>query len=184
MDKKIGGAKLIELAQKLGISTRLDDVPTLALGVSDVRLIELTGAYTALTNGGFAVTPYGIVGVRTNGGNIRHWRRAESGKRVMSAKQVKQMNAMLRAVVTDPKGTGYRKKKEDYEFAAKTGTTTSNRDAWFVGFSAHLTTGVWLGNDDNTPMNGVSGGTLPAVIFREFMRDTHEFLHFKTKPLP
>ena len=184
MDKKIGGAKVIELARKLGLATPLEDVPTLALGVSDVRLIELTGAYTALTNGGVAVTPYGVVGVRTNGGNIRHWRRGEGGERVMSAKQVRQMNTMLRAVVTDPKGTGRGAKIANYEIAAKTGTTTSSRDAWFVGFSAHLCTGVWLGNDDNDEMNGVSGGTLPAAIFREFMRDTHEFLHFKKTPLP
>ena len=180
--EKIGGAKVIELARKLGISTPLKDVPTLALGVSDVRLIELTGAYAVLANGGFAVKPYGIVGVRTNGGNIRHWRK-EKRERLLADNLVKQMNKMLKAVVTDSKGTGRGAKIGAHEIAAKTGTTSGSRDAWFVGFSAHLCAGVWVGNDDNTPMNGVSGGTLPADIFREFMRDTHEFLHFKQQSL-
>ena len=181
--QEIGGAKVIALAQQLGISTPLEDVPTLALGVSDVRLIELTGAYAVLANGGFAVKPYGIVGVRTNGGNIRHWRK-EKRERLLTDNLVKQMNKMLKAVVTDSKGTGRGAKIGAHEIAAKTGTTSGNRDAWFVGFSAHLCAGVWVGNDDNTPMNGVSGGTLPADIFREFMRDTHDFLHFKNTPLP
>ena len=182
--EKIGGAKVIELARKLGISTPLKDVPTLALGVSDVRLIELTAAYTALINNGVAVAPYGIVGVRTNGGNIRHWRRDEGGKRVISAKHVRQMTGMLRAVVSDPKGTGRGVNIGDHEIAAKTGTTSGSRDAWFVGFSAHLCAGVWVGNDYNTPMNGVSGGTLPAEMFSKFMTDTHKHLHFSPQPLP
>jgi penicillin-binding protein 1A len=94
------------------------------------------------------------------------------------------MNRMLQAVVNDPQGTGRYAKFDNYAIAGKTGTTNDYRDAWFVGFTSHLCTGVWIGNDDNSPMRRVGGGTLPVNVFREFMRRTHEYLSMEPHPLP
>ena len=86
---------------------------------------------------------------------------------------------MLKAVITDKQGTGRRAQFGQYEIAGKTGTTDEYKDAWFIGFTSHLCTGVWVGNDDNTPMKRVSGGKLPADIFREFMQRTHEYMELE-----
>ena len=186
-DKKIGVDAVIKLAQQLGITAELTATPLLALGVSEVNALELTGAYTVLANGGFAVKPYGVIGVRTKNGHIRYWHKP-SLQRILAQKIVTALNQMLTAVITDPQGTGRRAnfttKLGKYAIAGKTGTTNDYRDAWFIGFTAELCTGVWVGNDENTPMNRVSGGRLPAEIFSKFMQAAHEALGFEPKPLP
>lgn len=189
----IGAQRVISTARRLGITADLYDNPGLALGISEVTLLELTGAYSVLANSGFAVQPYGIVGVRTKRGNVRYWHtstrlklfeRIDITLPVVGRSEVSAMNRMLQAVVNDPQGTGRNAKFGDYAIAGKTGTTNDYRDAWFVGFTSHLCTGVWIGNDDNSPMRRVGGGTLPVDVFREFMRRTHEYLSLEPRPLP
>ncbi len=194
---KIGPQGVIDTARRLGITADLYENPGLALGISEVTLLELTGAYSVLANKGFESTPYGIVGVRTKRGNVRYWHsptrlqlfdRIDVTLPIVKKSDVSAMNAMLQAVVNDPRGTGRNAKfgtaGDHHAIAGKTGTTNDYRDAWFVGFSAHLCTGVWIGNDDNTPMRRVGGGSLPVDVFREFMQHTHEYLSLEPRPLP
>lgn len=193
----IGARRVIDTARRLGITADLYDNPGLALGISEVTLLELTGAYGVLANGGFAARPYGIVGVRTKRGNVRYWHaptrlqlfdRIDVTRPVVRRPNVSAMNAMLRAVITHPRGTGrnaaFSTSLGEHAIAGKTGTTNDYRDAWFIGFSAHLCVGVWIGNDDNSPMRRVGGGSLPVDVFREFMRRTHEYLSLTPRPLP
>lgn len=190
---EIGVQKVIQVARRLGITSDLAESPGLALGISEVTLLELTGAYSVLANSGFALEPYGIIGARTKRGNVRYWhqplqaklfQRIRLARPVVKSSDVTDINTMLQAVVAEPDGTGRGARFEGHEIAGKTGTTDEYRDAWFVGFSAHLCTGVWVGNDDNSPMRRVSGSTLPADIFREFMTQVHEYLHLDPQPLP
>jgi penicillin-binding protein 1A len=190
---EIGPETVIQTARRLGITSDLVNIPGLALGISEVTLLELTSAYCVFANGGFAVEPYGVVGVRTKRGNLRYWHQPAHRKilqhisltrPIVRKSHASAMNSMLKAVITDPEGTGRGAQFGEYDLAGKTGTTDGYRDAWFVGFTSHLCTGVWIGNDDNSPMQRVSGGKLPVDIFREFMRDTHKYLHFENQPLP
>ncbi len=186
-DQQIGVDAVVRLAQQMGISTELRPTPLLALGVSEVNLLELTSAYTVLANGGFAVKPYGVIGVRTKNGHIRYWRKQQK-QRILANKFIRPMNQMLTSVVAAPDGTGRRgsfsTSAGEYQIAGKTGTTNDYRDAWFLGFTSQLCTGVWMGNDDYTPMNHVSGGRLPARIFSKFMQAVHESLDLLPEPLP
>jgi penicillin-binding protein 1A len=163
-----------------GVAQNLADGPALALGVSESTLIEMTGAFAGILNGGSAVTPYGLGALRLAdmdepllgaGGGI--------GERVISEKAAHALTYMMTEVLNS--GTGGRARLDDREAAGKTGTTQSARDAWFVGFTADYVVGVWMGHDDNSPLTGVTGGGLPAEIWHEVMVRINEGL--PAKPL-
>lgn len=168
LSQDIGLESVRTVAEGFGIKSDLATGPALVLGVSDASLLEMTAAYAGILNGGNQVAPYGISALRLKGDTeplITH----QSGirERVISENAATQLTYMLHTAVES--GTGKRARIPGLETAGKTGTTQSNRDAWFVGFSADYVIGVWMGHDDNHPLRGVTGSGLPAEIWRETM---------------
>jgi penicillin-binding protein 1A len=167
LNMSVGPNRTASLARRLGIRSALRADASLALGTSEVTLVELTGAYGVLANGGRAVEPHLVRRVRTGTGRVLFERREQSPKLVVSPAHAAAMSDMLHAVLTS--GTGKRATLPNHAAAGKTGTSQDFRDAWFVGYSGHYVAGVWVGNDDGTPMNRVMGGSLPARLWREAM---------------
>ncbi len=167
-----GAARVVRTARRLGIRSELSEQPSLALGTSEVTLLELTGAYTPFSNGGMAVDAHAIRRVRISSGRILFAREAPRPQPVVVPHHVAAMNEMLHGVVTG--GTGRRAMIPLHPAAGKTGTTQDFRDAWFVGYTSHLVGGVWVGNDNGRAMNKVAGGGLPAEIWHDVMRAAHE----------
>ncbi len=165
--QEVGVANVIRTAHRLGIQETLPRNLSLALGTCDVNLLELTAAYAAFANGGYGVIPHGIDEVHTRDGDQLYQRSGSGLGTVMSPQALGEMNYMLKAVVLE--GTGRKAALPDRPSAGKTGTTQDYRDAWFVGFTHDLVVGVWIGNDNRTPMKKVTGGTLPATIWHDFM---------------
>ncbi|MGE0665440.1 MAG: transglycosylase domain-containing protein [Sphingomonadales bacterium] len=157
---------VVEAARRLGITTPLSTLPSVSLGVTEVRLLELTGAYAAIANGGYEARPYAILEVRDADGD-RVYRRKDQRERVVAQQQVQQLDEVLRAVVSY--GTGRAAGLPNHVAAGKTGTSQEWRNAWFIGYTERYVGGVWLGNDDNSPMNHVAGGGMPARIWRDVM---------------
>ncbi len=177
VSERSGRQQVIELARRLGLNGRLPPHPSVALGTGETSLAELTSAYGVFASGGWAVHHYGIVEIRTEGGRILYSRDTIDREKVLSTGTAKTMTAMLERVVE--RGTGKRAKPDGLDVAGKTGTSQNARDAWFVGYSGDLVTGVWVGNDNASPMKNVSGGGTPALIWRDFMFGAH---HGKPKP--
>lgn len=171
----VGRDKVVEMAHRLGIGSEIQPLPSIALGSIEVNLLELTGAYAHLAANGKGVIPFGIREIKTGKGNVLYSRAGSGTGYVLRPNVVAMMNNMLMAVVQSGTGTGANIGRPA---AGKTGTTSDYKDAWFVGYTPDLATGVWLGNDDNTPMKKVTGGNLPARIWREFMSEA-----LKEKPV-
>lgn len=168
-----GPDAVIEVASRLGIKSPLEGNLALSLGTSDVTLLELTGAYSVFSNGGNHSNIHLIKRVTDANGNVLFENKRGDQPRVISADAVAMMNFMLQRTLSE--GTA-KKAQFDWPAAGKTGTSQSFRDAWFIGYTAHLTTGVWFGNDDNAPTKKVTGGSLPSLAWKEFMTGAHEDL--------
>ena len=168
---EIGPQRVINTAQRLGIQSDMERNASIALGTSEVSPLELTAAYAPFANGGYAVTPHVVLRVRDEDGRVLYTRDASGFGRVIDPLHGQAMNAMLSRTLII--GTGRSAALENWTGAGKTGTTQGLRDAWFVGYTANLTTGVWLGHDDNSPMDSVTGGGLPARIWQAYMTDAH-----------
>jgi penicillin-binding protein 1A len=168
--QEVGIRNVVRTAQRLGIQETLPANLTLALGTCDVNLLELTAAYAAFANGGYGVLPHGIEEVHTREGDEVYLRQGSGLGRVMDERSMSEMNYMLQAVMTN--GTGRKAAIAGRQTAGKTGTSQDFRDAWFVGYSADLVVGVWVGNDDRAPMKKVTGGGIPAEIWHDFMERT------------
>ncbi len=167
LTERVGRGKVVQAARRLGITSALKTHPSLALGASEVSLIELTSAYAVLANNGRGVWAHGISDIRSAAGE-RLYRRAGSGSgEVIGRRALRQMVGMLTAVVA--RGTA-RAAAMPWPAAGKTGTSQESRDAWFIGFTRDLVAGVWVGNDDGRPMKGVTGGGLPTRLWADFMR--------------
>lgn len=170
------------IAAGFGIESDLAAGPALALGASEATLLEMTGAYAGILNGGSAVTPYGLVELRLKGeGEPLIGAGGGIGARVISEEAARYLTYMMADVVAQ--GTGQRARLPDRPAAGKTGTTTAGRDAWFIGFTGDYVTGVWMGYDDNTPLVGVTGGGLPAEIWHEVMSRVEAGMPVKDLPL-
>ncbi len=169
---EVGRRKVIAVAQRLGITSPLEPNRSLPLGTSEVTLYEMTRAFASFANKGNRVDPYVILDVKTTDGTVLYQYRAAPPIPVMSRRSLEEMNQMLYEVVQT--GTGQRGDMGGRPVAAKTGTSQEWRDAWFVGYSADFVTGVWLGNDDNTSMQKVVGGSLPASIWKNYMQAAHK----------
>ncbi len=168
LSEDIGRDNVRRIATDFGLGTDLAKGPAMALGTSESTLIEMAGAYAGILNGGLSVTPYGLQELRLLGeseplmgvgGGI--------GERVIQEKAARKLLLVMSKTITD--GTGKRAMIPGWSIAAKTGTTQAARDAWFIGFTADYVAAVWMGYDDNTPLKGVTGGGLPAEIWRETM---------------
>ncbi|MDE2016674.1 MAG: PBP1A family penicillin-binding protein [Hyphomicrobiales bacterium] len=164
---EVGPKRVAEVAHRLGIASDLQANATIALGTSEVTPLELVDAYAPFANGGYAVDPYVILDVKTTDGKTLYARKRFAPDRVVDSVQVGMMNEMLRQTIAS--GTARAAALPGLDAAGKTGTSQGFRDAWFVGYDAKLVTGVWVGNDDDTPMRGVTGGSIPAGIWRDFM---------------
>lgn len=164
--QQVGMKKVILMAQTLGITSDINNDLSSALGSSEVTLLELTGAYAHLANDGNAVWVHGITKIETAEGTLLYQRKPSGKHRVVSARAVDGVDNMLRGVVEY--GTGKRAQLP-YRAAGKTGTSQDGRDGWFIGYTSGYVAGVWLGNDDNSPMKGISGGGMPAQIWKDFM---------------
>lgn len=168
VSEAVGRDLVRKVASQFGIESSLADGPALALGASESTLIEMTGAYAGILNGGSAVTPYGLVDLRLKGESEPLMGESGGiGERVISENAAKELVYMMNQVVEH--GTGTRARLKDRPAAGKTGTTSAARDAWFIGFTADYVAGVWMGYDDNKPLSGVTGGGLPADIWHEVM---------------
>jgi len=168
-----GREKVLANMQKMGI-THLKKTCSMALGDTGMTPLQHTGAYAVFAAGGREVKPYGIEEIRTLGGELiyNHDRDEPERKQLFDRKVIEQLNSMMQSVVTE--GTG-RRAQLDYTYSAgKTGTSTAYRDAWFMGFTGQYVTGVWLGNDNFTPMSRITGGSFPAEIWQKYMVASHD----------
>jgi penicillin-binding protein 1A len=167
--QRVGIDRVIAAARRLGITTNLPANLSLALGSGEVTLLGLTAAYGALANNGFPVWPHAIAEINDSSGRVLY-RRQGSGTAPAIAPAIRQeLESMLTDVVSE--GTGRAAQLPGRMVAGKTGTSQDFRDAWFVGYTPGLVTGVWVGNDDSSPMRRVTGGSIPAHIWRAFMAD-------------
>jgi penicillin-binding protein 1A len=168
LGQEIGPKTVARTAQRLGITSALQANPSLALGTSEVTPLELTAAYASFANGGTGVIPYVITQVKTGEGKVLYQRRPSDLGAVMDKNTNAMMNAMMRETLLT--GTARKAEMTGWESAGKTGTSQDFRDAWFVGYTATLVTGIWFGNDDNSATKKASGSTLPSETWGRFMR--------------
>jgi penicillin-binding protein 1A len=168
---EVGPDNVAATARRLGIASPLVNNASIALGTSEVSLLEMTAAYVPFANGGSGVVPHVITRITTRDGKILYERTGGGPGQVISFDSLGAMNYMMRQVVED--GTGRAAIVEGHETAGKTGTSQDYRDAWFIGYTSHLIAGVWVGNDNNAPTNNVTGGSMPARIFAQVMRPAH-----------
>jgi len=181
ISESVGRDLVHQVSSDFGIGSDLSDTPALALGVSEASLLEMTGAFAGILNGGSSVTPYGLNDLRIVGDDAPLMGAGGGiGERVINEQAARQLIWMMEKVVSQ--GTGSRARLPDRQVAGKTGTTQAARDAWFIGFTADYVAGVWMGYDDNTPLAGVTGGGLPAEIWKETMSRVHQGQ--PAKPLP
>ncbi|MEZ5783569.1 MAG: transglycosylase domain-containing protein [Rhizobiaceae bacterium] len=168
---EVGPKAVVEAAHRMGIESDLQANTSLALGTSEVTPLELTAAYVPFANGGYRPEVHFIRRITTVKGKVLYERASGNVTRVLSPAVVGMMNAMMTETLAA--GTA-RKAAFAWPAAGKTGTSQNSRDAWFIGYTSNLTTGVWFGNDDGKPMKHVTGGALPALAWHEFMVAAHE----------
>lgn len=168
---EVGPATVVETAHRMGIESSLQANTSIALGTSEVTPLELTAAYVPFANGGYRPEVHFVRRVTTSAGEVLYENTGGRIPRVLRPEIVGMMNAMMTQTLKD--GTA---RKADFAWpaAGKTGTSQNSRDAWFIGYTANLTTGVWMGNDDGTPTKNITGGSLPAKVWHEFMVAAHE----------
>ncbi len=169
---EVGPRTVVRTAHRLGISSKLDPNPSIALGTSDVSVIEMVGAFAPFANGGMAVTPHVVERVRSPDGKILYRSNPPDLGRVVEERHVAMMNTMMQETLVS--GTARTAQLPGWQAAGKTGTSQDFRDAWFIGYTSHLVTGVWLGNDDNSPTRKTTGGGLPVEIWSRFMKAAHQ----------
>ncbi|MDP5084941.1 MAG: PBP1A family penicillin-binding protein [Yoonia sp.] len=169
VSEDVGRELVRNVAAGFGLDGDMAAGPALALGVSESTLLEMTGAFAGILNGGSQVTPYGLTDLRFVGdsSSLMDAQSAGIGERIIRQEAARQLTWMMTKVVEE--GTGRRARIDGWQIAGKTGTTQGSRDAWFIGFTGDYVTGVWMGYDDNSRLSGVTGGGLPATIWRETM---------------
>jgi penicillin-binding protein 1A len=181
VSERIGRKNVVEAARRLGITSDLTTGPSIALGSSGVSLLELTGAYATFDNGGQGVWPRGIEQIRDRDGGVLYQREGTGPGLLVEPQQVYDMVDLMTSVVDTGTGRGAGLGRPA---AGKTGTGQDFRDAWFIGFTAELVTGVWVGNDDNSPMKKVTGGSLPTQLWHAFMASALDGEPIRPLPLP
>jgi penicillin-binding protein 1A len=169
---EVGPKNVMRTAYRLGISSKLDANASIALGTSEVSLTELVGAYTPFANGGQGVSPHVVTKIRNLEGKVLYTRPPDQLGQVIEPRYVAMMNTMMQETLLS--GTARKAEIPGWMAAGKTGTSQDFRDAWFIGYTANLVTGVWLGNDDNSPTRRATGGGLPVEVWTRFMRAAHQ----------
>ena len=179
---KRGRAKIIETARMMGLTTPLPDTVSLPIGADDVTVIDMASAYSTFANGGLRAPPYSAVEITNSRGEViyQHDRDAPPPRQIIDRSTIETMVSMMMQVVLA--GTGRRAQLDNIETAGKTGTTNGYKDAWFIGYTGNYVAAIWFGNDDDTPMDNMTGGTLPAQTWHEVMEYAHQGIELK--PLP
>ncbi len=170
LTREVGRHNISALVKRLGMRARIPSKISMALGVGETTMLDLVRAYAVLPNGGRSIEPFGILAAQQLDGKVVYWRRAPSSEQVLDETLVKAVNRMLREVLRS--GTGKRAAFVR-DAAGKTGTSNDFRDAWFVGYTADLILAIWLGNDNNKPMQSVTGGGLPAKYWNNIMSNVY-----------
>jgi penicillin-binding protein 1A len=171
---EVGPKAVVRTAHRLGIASKLEPNASISLGTSEVSVMELVSSYVPFANGGVAVAPHVIDKVRTAGGKLIYTARNPGLGRVVDDRYVAMMNQMMQETLHT--GTANKAALQGFPAAGKTGTSQDFRDAWFVGYTGHLVTGVWLGNDDNSATKKLTGGGMPVEIWSRFMNAAHQGL--------
>jgi penicillin-binding protein 1A len=169
---EVGPASVVRTAHRLGIASKLEANASIALGTSEVSLTELVGAYVPFANGGQGITPHVVLKIRTAAGKILYAHASDQLGQVIDPRNVAMMNTMMQETLIS--GTAHKAELPGWMAAGKTGTSQDFRDAWFIGYTSNLVTGVWLGNDDNSPTKKATGGGLPVEIWSRFMKAAHQ----------
>jgi penicillin-binding protein 1A len=171
---EVGPQAVVRTAHRLGIASKLEPNASIALGTSEVSVMELVSSYVPFANGGIAVAPHVIDKVRSAGGKLLYKAHNPGLGRVIDERSAAMMNQMMQETLAS--GTARKASLAGFPAAGKTGTSQDYRDAWFIGYTGHLVAGVWLGNDDNTPTKKLTGGAMPADIWNRFMTAAHQGL--------
>ena len=169
---EVGAKNVVRTAHRLGIASKLEANASIALGTSEVSLTELVGAYAPFANGGIGVSAHVVTRIRTSEGKVLYARAVDPSDQVIEPRNVTMMNTMMQETLLS--GTAHKAELPGWMAAGKTGTSQDFRDAWFIGYTANLVTGVWLGNDDNSPTKKATGGGLPVEVWTRFMRAAHQ----------
>jgi penicillin-binding protein 1A len=167
LGNEVGFATVASMARRFGITTQINTKPAMVLGTSEVRVIDMTRAFAAVSAGGTSIEPYGILKVTTTSGELLYEHKSVRGQVLVPHYVAAGITDLLQTAVAT--GTG-RAAQIGRPVAGKTGTTSSNKDGWFLGFSSGITTGVWMGRDDAKPVGGLSGGHAPARAFADYMK--------------
>ncbi|GLQ04907.1 penicillin-binding protein [Sneathiella chinensis] len=167
LTEDIGRGAVASTARKMGLTGKIPTHPSISLGTNEVSLVEMTSAYAVIANGGYGVLPYGVLEIKTASGKVLYQRHGSGLGRQLSARTVNHMRSIMTTAIQS--GTG-RNANPGFPAAGKTGTTQDYRDAWFIGFTPSLVTGVWFGNDDGSATKKVTGSNLPALAWRDFMK--------------
>ncbi len=177
----VGNQNIVDAAYRQGVLTPLEAVNAIALGTEEVTLEDMVSLYGSWASGGYQVFPWGIKRIIDSQGNVLYEHSTPVYAQMVATPVVAQMNLALSDVILN--GTA-KNAQLPFDVAGKTGTTQDYRDAWFIGYSAHIVTGVWLGNDDNSQTKNLTGGSLPAKIWRDYMEYAHENLAPPDLPKP
>ena len=179
LSEEIGLEAVIKTAEQFGIH-KLKPFPSLSLGAQPMTPLALTESYLPFANWGKKEKAYGILSITTPNGRPLYHHNAPLGEQILSHKELSDMNFMMRETVKN--GTARRAAITGHDIGGKTGTTNDFRDAWFIGYRPDIVTGIWVGADDNSAMTKVTGGTIPAMIFRDYM--TKQLKDYPKTPLP
>jgi penicillin-binding protein 1A len=177
---EVGPAAVVRTAHRLGIASKLEPNASIALGTSEVSVMELVSSYVPFANGGIAVAPHVIDKVRTAGGKLIYRAHNPGLGRVIDERTAAMMNQMMQETLSA--GTARKADVGGFPAAGKTGTSQEFRDAWFIGYTGHLVAGVWLGNDDSSPTKKLTGGGMPVDIWSRFMKAAHQGLPMADLP--
>src|ERR1700681_4614100 len=177
---EVGAKNVVRTAHRLGIASKLETNASIALGTSAVSLTELVGAYAPFAHGGRVVAPHVVTKIRTPEGKVLYARLPDQLGQVIEPRSVAMMNTMMQETLVS--GTARKAEIPGWMAAGKTGTSQDFRDAWFIGYTANLVTGVWLGNDDNSPTRKATGGGLPVEVWTRFMRAAHQGMPVASLP--
>jgi penicillin-binding protein 1A len=165
--QQVGVGALLDVAQRFNFSKSFKPELSTGLGADETTLLEMTNAYAMIANGGYAVWPYAVLSIEDAQGNILYQHEEPVHAQMFSARSIADLDGMLEQVVAQ--GTGKAAQLSRGHVAGKTGTSQNYRDAWFIGYTNRFITGIWMGNDDDTPMDKVSGGKYPARLWHNYM---------------
>jgi penicillin-binding protein 1A len=179
---KLGRVKIVDTARKMGITSELKDSTSLPIGSAEVTVLDMTAAYAVFANGGRRADPFAALEIHNSQGKLiwQHSRDAAPLQQIISASVIADMNYMLSKVPEE--GTGRRAALENIKSAGKTGTTNAYKDAWYAGFTGNFVSAVWFGNDDSSPTENMTGGSLPAMAWHDVMTVAHRDVELRQIP--